>query len=204
MAKANGTPALVRLAAVDGKLIALEAGKEAAGSFDVKFGKTDRIIKLPWPKDNPTGVLFVGRSGRTFVADFSRYPDTIKAVMVFHGSKQKLGDEYADLDTEEDSFEAVIALDSRLADGKWDAERQGFAGISVLMKALMKAFNLTEDAARDFLKPLSAKEKSALRADPAVKPFIDEIEKERGKGADVGGLVAKLKQMTEGRDQPQS
>lgn len=160
---------------------------------DVKFGKTDRIIKLAWPKENPTAVLFVGRSGRIFKADFSRYPDAIKSVMVFHGTKQKLGDEYADLDNEDDCFEAVISLDERLASGKWDADRQGVAGISVLMKAVMKVFGLSETDARSYLKPLTKAEKDALRICPELKPTIDEIERERGKGADVSGVLEKLK-----------
>lgn len=163
------------------------------GGKEIKFGKGDRIIKLPFPAENPTGILFVGRSGRTFLADFSRYPDAIKAVMVFHGSKQKLGDDYADLEDEADCFEAVIELDARLAEGKWTAERQGFAGISVLMRAIMEVFSMTEQAARDFLKPLTPKEKMGLRVSPELKPTVDKLEAEKGKKADVGGLIEKLK-----------
>lgn len=171
----------------------------------VSFGKADKIVKLAVSRDGdnwiitpegqfPTGVLFVGRDGQTFVADFSRYPEAMSKTLMFHGTKQKLGDEYADLDSIDDCLEAVRELDGRLAEGKWTADRQGFAGISVLMRAIMKVYNITEEAARDFLKPLSAKEKLALRAAPELKPTIDEIEAERAKGAktDTQELLKKL------------
>ena len=190
MAKANQPVTIVRVP------IAKVCGS-GEGEMDVRFGKTDRIIKLPYPADNPsnpTGVVFVGRSGRIHVADFSSYPDSIRDVLVFHGAKQKLGDEYADLDNEDDCFEAMISLDGRLARGQWTAERQGFAGVSVLMRAIMQVFGLTEEKAREFLKPLSKVEKDALRVSPELKPAIDEIEKAKGKGADVTGLIEKLQQ----------
>ncbi len=193
--------ALVRIASVEGIWIALQQGAEVPEGtkvHEVKFGKTDKIVKLAFPigSESPTGILFVGRNGRMFLANISRYPQTIKETMVFHGSKQKLGDEYADLDTVDDCFEALIALDGRLAEGKWTVERQGFAGVSVLMKALMEVYDLTEEGAREFLKPLTVKEKAALRASPELKPAIDKIEAERGKGADVTALLDKLRKQT--------
>lgn len=177
-------------------LVKVPAAINGSGKdIEVRFGKTDKIIKLPFPygAETPTGVLFVGKSGRTYVADFSRYPAPIAATMVFHGSKQKLGDEYADLDAEDDCFEAMIELDGRLAEGKWTAERQGFAGISVLMRAIMKVYGIEESAAREFLKPLSKKEKDALRASAELKPTIDEMEAEKGKGVETAGLLERLK-----------
>lgn len=199
MAKAEMQPALVRLVWSGEKFVTPADGQKP--DLEAKFGKTDRILKFAFPLGDakPTGVLFVGRSGRVHVADFSRYPEAIQAVMVFHGAKQKLGDEYADLDNEDDCFEAMIALDGRLAEGKWEAERQGFAGISVLMRAIMKVFNLSEEQAREFLKPLTKAEKDALRVDPEIKPTIDEIERERGKKVDSAPLIERLKKAN---DQP--
>lgn len=177
------------------------------GGAEVRFGKTDKVIKLAVSRSGdgwksvdlskgefPDAVLFVGKDGQTFVADFSRYPESVAKIMTFHGAKQKLGDEYADLDTVDDCLEAVRELDENLASGKWFAERTGFAGISVLMRAIMKVYGIEESAAREFLKPLSAKEKIALRAAPELKPTIDEIEAERAKGApDVSTILGKLK-----------
>jgi hypothetical protein len=162
---------------------------------EVRFGKADKIIKLAFPfgSDKPTGVLFVGKSGNTFLADFSRYPDETKGILLFHGSKQKLGDEYADLDSEDDCMEAAREMDGRLADGKWTSDRQGFTGISTLMRAIMKVYSITEEAAREFLKPLTTKEKMALRATDELKSAIAEIEAEKGKGTDVSKLIEKLK-----------
>jgi hypothetical protein len=190
MAKATQPVTIVRVPKA-------KLGASGDGEMEIRFGKTDRIIKLPYPADNPTnpnGVVFIGRSGRVHIADFSAYPGSIRDVLVFHGAKQKLGDEYADLDNEDDCFEAMIALDGRLAKGQWTAERQGFSGVSVLMRAIMQVFGLTEEKAREFLKPLSKVEKDALRVSPELKPAIDEIEKAKGKGADVTGLIEKLQQ----------
>lgn len=206
-------------AKLDACVITLAAGAVSGvqGPLEIKFGKGERIQKFAYgPTLNdkgeltdvmglhstaPTAVLFIGRSGRVFLADFSRYPDSIKGTMVFHGSKQKLGDEYADMDQEDDCFEAAIALDARLAEGKWTADREGFAGISVLMKAIMEVFQKTEAEARAFLKDLTPKEKQGLRTAPELKAVIDRLDAERGKGVDVGGLLGKLKgQAPEGGD----
>lgn len=180
------------------------------GGAEVRFGKTDKVMKLAVSRSGdgegwkvcdlskgemPTAVLFVGKDGQTFVADISRYPENVKGIMTFHGGKQKLGDEYADLDTVDDCLEAARNLDASLAEGKWFAERQGFAGISVLMRAIMKVYGIEEAAAREFLKPLSAKEKIALRAAPELKPTIDAIEAERAKKSEVdtAAVLGKLK-----------
>lgn len=166
---------------------------------EVRFGKTDKVVKLAFPigATEPTGVLFVSKTGKLFLADVSRYPDAIKGVLQFHGAKQKLGDEYADLDSEDDCLEAARALDARLAEGKWTADREGFAGVSVLMRAIMKVFDKTEDEARAFLKELNKKEKDALRASPELKPTIDAMEAEKGKGVETKGLIEKLTKKVE-------
>lgn len=171
--------------------------------FEARFGKTDRVLKFAVTKqddgwkiseanDAIQGVLFVGKDGQTFVADFSRYPASVTSYMVFHGTKQKLGDEYADLDSVDDCLEAVRELDGRLADGKWTAERTGFSGMSILMRAIVEVYNISEEEAREFLKPLKPAEKQALRASPELKPTIDRLEAEKGKGANASELLKKL------------
>lgn len=182
-------------------LVQLKAGTIIAADLmiekdlDVRFGKTDKVVKLAFPigAEMPTGVLYVGKDGQTFLQDFSRYPDSVKGILLFHGSKQKGGDEYADLDTVDDCLEAVRSIDARLADGKWTSDREGFAGISVLMRAIMKVYGIPEADAREFLKPLTAKDKQALRASPELKPTIDAMEAEKGKGVDTSAVLAKLK-----------
>jgi hypothetical protein len=174
---------------------------------EVRFGKTDKVVKLAFPigAKEPTGVLFVAKNGKVFLADVSRYPAEIKGVLLFHGSKQKLGDEYADLDSEDDCLEAARALDARLAEGKWTADREGFAGVSILMRAIMKVFGKTEDEARAFLKDLSKKEKDGLRTCAELKPTIDELEAEKGKGVETKGLIERLTKAPESTPaQPQA
>lgn len=173
------------------------------GITEARFGKTDKVLKFPvsrsgdgWTltKDDsmPEGVLFVGNDGSTFVADIGRYPDNIKGFMVFHGTRQKIGDEYADLDTVEDCMEAAREMDDRLAEGKWYADKQSFKGVSIVMKALIKAYGISEDEARAFLKPLTPAEKSALKTSPELRKFVEEIEAERGKGVDTAAILKKL------------
>lgn len=158
-----------------------------------KSAETDTGWKITQAGQMPEGVLFVGVDGSAFVADFSRYPDSVKGYMTFHGAKQKIGDEYADLDDVADCMEAARELDMRLAAGKWTADREGFAGISVLMRAIMKVFAIPEEAAREFLKPLSTKEKQALRASEELKATIAELEAAKGKGVDTAEILKKLK-----------
>jgi hypothetical protein len=177
----------------------------AFGDFEFRFGKSDKVVKFPVTKtadgwkitdlakaETPQGVLFVGRNGEYFVADFSRYSATMHAYGEYHGWKQKLGDEYADVDEVDDCLETVRELDGRLAEGKWTADREGFAGISVLMRAIMKVYGMEKDAAREFLKPLSAKEKQALRTCDELKAAVAEIEAEKGKGVDTAEILKKL------------
>lgn len=191
MAKKSEPVALVKLSAF--------------GDFEVRFGKVDKVQKLAiaktadgWKladleKDVPEGVLYVGKDGQTFIQDISRYPENVKAILFWHGTKQKTGDEYADMDHVEDCMEAVREMDERLAEGKFYADRQGFAGVSVLMRAIMKVYGMDEAAVREFLKPLSVKEKQALRVSAELKAAVEEIERERGKGVDTGALLGKIK-----------
>lgn len=181
-------------------------------NYEVRFGKNDKVIKLPvtklvgdsspatdpaWKitdmaKETPDGVLFVGVDGQTFVADYRRYPAQTQDVCLFHGTKQKLGDEYAALESVDDCIEAVRELDAQLAEGKWFAERQGFAGLSILLRAIMQVYTLTEEKAREFLKPLTPKEKQGLRVCDELKGAIASIEAERGKGVDAKAILGKL------------
>lgn len=177
------------------------------GDYEVRFGKGDKVQKLPLTGDKvsdlskgevPNAVLFVGKSGRTYAADLQRYPEQVLGILTFHGAKQKLADQYANLDSEDDMIEAVIELDNQLAEGKWFAERTGYSGMSVLMRAIMEVFEKTEDEARAFLKDLEPKEKMALRQSAELKPTIDRIESEKAKGTEktTADLLAKLRNQT--------
>lgn len=165
---------------------------ENLGAAEVQKQEYWRLVDLS-KDETPDAVGFVGKNGKHYVAYYKRYPSNIRQINEFHGSKQKLGDEYADVDEVDDCLEAARALDEQLASGKWYAERTGFSGISVLMRAIMKVFGQTEEQAREFLKPLSVKEKQALRVCDELKATIAEIEAEKGKGTDVSNILAKLK-----------
>jgi hypothetical protein len=98
-----------------------------------------------------------------------------------HGMLQKLGDEVAGLDDVEDMVIAEEELIARLESGEWGAERakgegNALAGLSVLAKALVQVSGKTAEQVRAYLKTKNNSEKLALRANPTIKPVIEELE----------------------------
>lgn len=117
-----------------------------------------------------------------------------------HGVEQKLGDETAGVEDVDDAVIAVDELIDRLGKGEWTirTEGKGFAGSSVLAKALVEFTGKSAEQVRDLMKGLTQAEKMGLRADPEIKPIIDRIEAEKaakagGSKADLAGIKAKLK-----------
>lgn len=98
-----------------------------------------------------------------------------------HGMLQKLGDEVAGLEDVEDMVIAEEELISRLEAGEWGAERtrgesNAMAGLSVLAKALVQVSGKTAEQVKAYLKTKNNSEKLALRANPTIKPVIEELE----------------------------
>lgn len=107
-----------------------------------------------------------------------------------HGAEQKLGDETAGIEDLDDAVLAVEELIDRLNRGEWNVKREsgGMAGTSVLAKALAMATGKTAEEVRQFLSTKDQKEKVALRNNPRIKPFVEQIEAEkaaRSKGGEV-------------------
>ena len=107
-------------------------------------------------------------------------PDTMKAQFAGHGAEQKLGDSAAGCTDIHDMIEAVDSTISQLNAGEWSARREasGFAGQSVLLRALVQVSGKPAERVREYLKGLSQKEKMALRQSPKLKPTIEAIEAE--------------------------
>lgn len=141
-------------------------------------------------------VRFDFRNGKTreFVVD--------KLIPQFaaHGASQKIGDETAGEDDVDDMVLAVDEIIERLNGGEWAVKREGggFAGVSILMRALMEHSGKDEATVKAFLKPKSHAEKMALRSHPPIKAIVERLEAEKAAKAagaakvNAGELLAAL------------
>lgn len=174
----------------------------------VEFAGKRKMLKEVVLSEDPNGypsVRFDFRNGKTrlFVVD--------KLIPQFaaHGASQKIGDETAGEDDVDDMVLAVDEIISRLTGDpsanppispEWTAKREGggFAGVSVLMRALMEHSGKDEATVKAFLKPKSHAEKMALRSFPAIKVIVERLEAEKAAKAagaskvDAGSLLAAL------------
>lgn len=110
-----------------------------------------------------------------------------------HGLEQKLGDEMSGIDLLEDAIEAVDQLMLRLEKFDWNQTAtggSGFAGASILARALVEVTGQTITAIREYLGSLDNKTKAALRLDPSVAPVIKRLEDERAARAAARGKSA--------------
>lgn len=109
-------------------------------------------------------------------------PDSLKDKAAMHGLEQKFGDETAGLDDIEDAVLAVEQLAERLSAGTWSMKREGgsgFAGTSILARALVEKTGKPIGDIKAWLKTKTQAEKVALRNNPSVKPIIERLEGER-------------------------
>jgi hypothetical protein len=177
------------------------------GSKEVFAGKR-RILKSSVIDGDDVTVRVAFRNGK--VRKF-HIPADLVSRFAAHGAEQKLGDEVAGMGKEgqdesiilDDMYEAVNDLASRLEDEnvpaneRWNVKREagGFAGTSILMKALIEVSGKSEDAIRTFLKGKSQGDKLAMRASPKLAPVVERLEKERvakAANVDTSKLFAEL------------
>lgn len=162
----------------------------------VVFGKSQKLRKTHITESNGAtiGVQFDFVNGESLKLLLADVPHPTKSVLMGHGASQKCGDECADLDNAEDMVEAVRAMIDRLTSGRWEAERTGFAGQSILIAALVEVTRQSAEQVRNVLKTLNAKEKAALKYDATIKPVYDRLEAERSKGVDTTQVLGKFQQ----------
>lgn len=168
----------------------------------VDFAGKRRMLKESFiGEDGAISVRLDFRNGetRTFAL-----PQGLIAKFAAHGAEQKLGDEVAGLKkadgSEADIEDIVLTIDDlveRLQAGEWNIKREsnGMAGTSVLLRALVELYGKPVEAIRAFLKDKSAAEKTALRANPKVKPIVERLEAEKAskKGSvDTDALLGEL------------
>ena len=98
-----------------------------------------------------------------------------------HGAEQKLGDETAGTDDVDDMVLAIDELIERLNRGEWNTRREGtgFAGTSVLLRALVEASGKSVEQIKAFLTGKSQADKLALRNSPKIKPIVERLEAEK-------------------------
>lgn len=160
----------------------------------VDFAGKRKLLKTSKVVDGKVIVQLDFRNGET--RDFT-IPDALLLKFAAHGAEQKLGDEIAGLDEVDDAVLAIDELVDRLYNGNWGVERQsnGMAGTSVLMQALVKQSGKSAEQIKAFLSTKTQAEKTALRNNPKIKPFVEEIEAAKAsKGAkiDTDALLGEL------------
>ena len=108
-------------------------------------------------------------------------PDSLLNKFAGHGAEQKLGDETAGEADVDDAVMAVDALIERLSAGEWGVAREGggFAGTSVLARALAEFKGIPIEQVKEFLKTKTQAEKTAMRGNGKLKPIIERIEAEK-------------------------
>lgn len=169
----------------------------------VEFTGKKRLDKTIEIKDGVVSVRldFVNGETRTFTV-----PPELLLQCAGHGASQKLGDEISNVTDIEDAIETIDQLMSRLSKGQWLADREGgtgMAGASILAKALVEYSSQPIAVVREYLSPMTNKEKAALRATPEVAVIVQRLEAEkaaraaeRGKAVvatvDTTALLAKL------------
>jgi hypothetical protein len=153
-----------------------------ADGREVEFAGKRRLLKTAEISDDGFDVTirldFVNGETRSLTLAANK---PLFAKFAAHGMLQKLGDEVAGLDDVEDMVIAEEDLIARLEAGEWGAERtkgegNALAGLSVLAKALVQVSGKTAEQVRAYLKTKNNSEKLALRANPTIKPVIEELE----------------------------
>lgn len=108
-------------------------------------------------------------------------PESLEKTAAGHGLVQKAGDATAGSKDLDDAVEAVLAVKENIEKGDWNArvEGSGFAGISVLAKALVEATGKSPEQVKEFLKQKTPADKIALRNSSRLRPIIERLEAEK-------------------------
>ena len=169
---------------------------------EVEFAGKRRMLKEVVVNGSTVAVRYDFRNGNTVTLTV---PEQHKLYAAGHGYAQKTGDSVAGLKDEhgnpasEDDMQLEIeGLHERLqSSADWNSVREGggFAGLSVLAKALVELTKKTKEEVKAFLATKTAPEKMALRKSSRLSPIIQRMEAERDAKAqkvDTGALLAQL------------
>ena len=160
---------------------------------ELEFGEKAKVKKDTIVEDNRAGVRldFVNGESITFYV-----PEAFLMQAAAHGISQKLGDAMAGEKNLEDAIEAVQAVAAQIEKGDWNKQREsgGFAGASILVRALMEKSGKDKETVRAFLADKTQKEKIALRNAPSLRDIVQRLEAEQSKdsGVDADALMSGL------------
>jgi hypothetical protein len=163
----------------------------------VQFGKKQQMKKviIRDTTGRAIGVRFDFANGETVMFEGDAVRGDVYDHLAMHGAAQKIGDECATLEKVADYVEAVREMIDRLYGGSWTVQREGgFAGVGVLVAALVEVYGKTAEEVRAILKVMKPAERNALRTitEPPIKQTIDRMETEAAKGTDSASLLAKF------------
>lgn len=147
---------------------------------EVEFAGKRKLLKdvLIDEKAGKAGVRLDFRNGET--RSFW-VPAGLMLQCVGHGISQKLGDETAGVEDVDDMVIFVDELIAQLEKGEWSSKREGngFAGTSVLLRALVEHSGKTVEQMKAWLSTKNQTEKLALRNSKQLKPIIERLEAEK-------------------------
>lgn len=162
----------------------------------VEFTTKQKLNKTSTIGDD--GVVSVQLDFRNGQTRTFTIPSAMVNQFAAHGAEQKLGDAIAGEKDEDDQVIAVDDLIERLNNGQWTAQRAsgGFAGASVLIRALVEASGKTQEEIKAWLAPKTQAEKLALRRSDRLAPIVQRIEAEKAKtsknSVDTDALLGEL------------
>ena len=145
----------------------------------VDFPGKRKMSKDSWVES--TGEVrtrFDFRNGET--RTFTIRPDML-AKFASHGAEQKIGDEAAGVEDIDDIVLAIDELIERLNAGEWGVKREssGFAGTSILLRAIVEVTGKSVEAVRAYLKEKTPAQKLALREAAMFAPVVKRLEAEK-------------------------
>lgn len=138
-----------------------------------------KMSKDSWVESDGTiKVRFDFRNGET--RTFTLRSDMV-AKFAAHGAEQKLGDEAAGIEDIDDIVLAIDELIERLNGGEWGVKREssGFAGTSILLRAIVEVTGKSVEAVRAYLKEKTPAQKLALREAAMFAPVVKRLEAEK-------------------------
>lgn len=160
----------------------------------VDFAGKRKLLKETLIDGANVAVRLDFRNGQTILFPI---PDSLILKAAGHGIEQKLGDETAGTEDVDDMYLDVEALVERLNKGEWSTKREGtgFAGTSVLLRALVEHTGKSVEQVKTFLSGKTPAEKMALRNSSKLKPIVQRMEDEKqAKNAkvDTDALLAEI------------
>lgn len=176
----GASPASTAKSKTEAEKVTMEDGRTVEFAGKRKLLKDTLLPGVTEGYEGPPAVRFDFRNGKT-----RTYTLHEKLVWQFavHGASQKIGDETAGEDDIDDMVLAVDEIIERLSGEtpEWTVKREGggFAGVSILMRALMEHTGKDEATIKAFLKPRSHAEKMALRTHGPIKVIVERLEAEK-------------------------